>query len=192
MEVLDNKERGAQAVVRTRDWFERVVLGLNLCPYAHQPFKANSIRFSVFYEGEAQSLLEKLECEVELLVSSSPGTLETTLIVLPEGFDDFYFYLSIVDMVDGWLASSGWEGRFQVASFHPEYQFQGAALSDRGNLTNRSPHPMLHLLREASLTAIVDSGADTASVPERNIARVNDLLDTEVEDLFPHVCPKPL
>ena len=187
---MENLERKEQVVARTRDWLERVVLGLNLCPYAHQPFKANSVRFSVFYEGAAESLIEKLEREIELLHSSPSGALETTLIILPEGFDDFFFYLSIIDMADNWLVKSGWEGHFQVASFHPDYQFEGTALSDRGNLTNRSPYPMLHLLREASLTAIVDSGADTASVPERNIERVNGLLDAEVEELFPHVRPK--
>lgn len=189
---MEDLEKSAQAVARTRVWFERVVLGLNLCPYAHQPSKANSIRFSVFYEGESESLLEKVEREVELLFSSPSSQLETTLIILPEGFDDFFFYLSIVDLVDDWLVKFGWDGRFQVATFHPNYQFEGTSLNDRGNLTNRSPHPMLHLLREASLTAVVDSGADTSSVPERNIERVKGLLDAEVADLFPHVCPKPL
>lgn len=181
-----------QALLATQAWFERVVLGLNLCPYAHQPAKSGSIRFCTFFESDEESLFECLARELELLANSAAGELETTLIVLPVGFEDFFFYLSMLEAVDNWLAKNGWEGLFQVASFHPNYQFDGSSADDRGNLTNRSPYPILHLLREESLTQIFDSGADTAAVPERNIARITGLTDAEVGELFPYIHQKPL
>ena len=175
------------AIERTRHWFERVVLGLNLCPYAHQPAKAGSVRFTTFIEDPAENLFERLERELLLLEQSPASALETTLVILPKGFDDFYFYVSVVARVESWLRKTNREGVFQVASFHPQYVFQDAEADDRGNLTNRSPHPVLHLLREQSLAAIIDGGADTQLIPSRNIARLDALAECEINALFPYL-----
>ncbi|HEY7772532.1 MAG TPA: DUF1415 domain-containing protein [Marinagarivorans sp.] len=191
---MDNNKDEASALAQaaiesTRDWFERVVLGLNLCPYAHQPAKSGRVRFTAFIEGPEENLFERLEREVLRLEQSPADALETTLVILPEGFEDFYFYLSVLERVEHWLRKTGKEGVFQVASFHPQYVFHGAKPDDRGNLTNRSPYPVLHLLREQSLAEIIDGGADTQAIPARNIARLTVLSESDIDALFPYLKP---
>ena len=168
-------------------WFERVVLGLNLCPFAHAPAKQGRVRFRVFNGDSEQALLGVLDEELTMLRMSEPKVLETTVIIAPQGFEDFYYYLSVVDYLACWLSKNGWEGEVQVASFHPEYQFAGTQQGDMENLTNRSPYPLFHLIREASLTAVIDGGADTKSIPERNVERITALTQEELKQLFPYI-----
>lgn len=167
-------------------WFEQVVLGLNLCPFAHIPAKQGRVRFSVLNEDSEQALLKVLEKELIMLRTSEPQILETTVIIAPKGFEDFYYYMSVVDYVERWLSQNGWQGEVQVASFHPEYQFAGTQRGDIENLTNCAPYPLFHLIREASLTAVIDGGADTQSIPERNIKRITALTQEELKQLFPY------
>lgn len=182
--ALTGESLSQQAIELTQHWFDRVVLGLNLCPYAHQPAKLGNIRFTTFVESANENLLEKLDREAQRLEQNTPRILETTLIILPKGFEDFFFYLSQVEHVEAWLRRTGREGIFQVASFHPDYVFHGADDDDIGNLTNRSPFPVLHLLREESLEAIIDSGADTEAIPQRNVERLEALPPGELAELF--------
>lgn len=170
-----------------QSWFERVVLGLNLCPFAHSPAKQGRVRFSVLNEEGEQALLETLEKELNMLRRSDPQVLETTVIIAPAGFDDFYYYMSVIDYVDRWLFKNGWEGEVQVASFHPQYQFAGTQHEDIQNLTNRAPYPLFHLIREASLTAVIDGGANTHSIPQRNVERISALTQEELKELFPYL-----
>jgi hypothetical protein len=185
-------EAKAQAAViaNTQHWFESLVLGLNLCPFAHQPAKHNRIRFTVFDETQGLGLFEVLAAEVARLDSSDINELETTLLILPEGFDDFYFYIITVQQAESWLNKQGLLGVYQVANFHPDYQFSDTDFNDRSNLTNRSPYPILHLLREQSLTAAIDNGANTDAIPERNIERMERLSEQEVATLFHYLTPK--
>ena len=175
------------ALEQTQVWFESVVLGLNLCPYAHLPAKAGRVRFSVLNGDSEDDLLVLLTQEIERLEQTSPQTLETTVIIAPQGFEDFYYYTVVLEYVEQWLAVQGWEGFVQVASFHPDYQFAGSEPHDAANLTNRSPWPLFHLIREASLSEVIESGADTNAIPERNITRVKALTDDERKALFPYL-----
>ncbi len=187
------KSHGAQdqveheAIASTRQWFERVVLGLNLCPFAHAPAKAQSIRFVVLAGATERELLGLLTEEIVRLQATPVERLETTLVVAPQGFEDFYLYSQVLGYLEHWLVAEGWEGFVQIASFHPHYQFAGSAPEDAQNLTNRSPYPVFHLLREASLSAIIDNGADTEAIPARNIARVSRLTEAERRALFPYL-----
>jgi hypothetical protein len=173
-------------IAQTQEWFQKVVLGLNLCPFAHQPAKAGRIKFCVFTAHQDRNLLEQLEVEVAELKRLEATQLETTLLILPEGYEDFFFYLSTLEQVAKWQVQKGWEGFMQVASFHPKYQFAHTAANDRENLTNQSPYPLLHLIRESSLSELIDNGADTLSVPDRNIARINSLSLEQLKKLFPY------
>ena len=101
-------------------------------------------------------------------------SIETTLLILPSGFEDFNHYLDLVEIADALIADNDYEGVYQVASFHPGYLFAGSSENDPSNYTNRSPYPMLHFLREASLTQAIDSHPDIDAVPEKNIAFAND------------------
>lgn len=159
-------------IFSTRAWVERVVIGLNLCPFAPAPALKGTIRYALSEAETAEALLEDLATELRRLVGSPPEELETTLLVHPrvlQNFNDFNDFLEFADEV---LRMMALEGEIQIASFHPQYQFAGAKADDIGNSTNRSPYPTLHLLREASITRAIDAFGDTRSISADNLARL--------------------
>jgi hypothetical protein len=113
--------------------------------------------------------------------------LETTLLAIPDMLEDFADYNDFLDAVDLWVEQFGWEGELQVASFHPQYQFADTEADDPGNLTNRSPWPLLHIIREESLEKAIEHYPDVDRIPERNIARMKALTAAERAKLFPHL-----
>lgn len=177
----------AEIQQEVRRWLEEVVIGLNLCPFAHQPNKLGRIRIAVTEAADEESLLEALQDEMSLLDASEESEIETTLLVTPHMLDDFEQYNAFFDLVDVWLREFGWEGDYQVASFHPDYQFADTDPDDAGNLTNRSPWPVFHLIREASIDRALSSHPDVEGIPERNIARVEALSPEERRRLFPYL-----
>lgn len=139
---------------QTQQWIETIVVGLNFCPFAKRELRKDTVRFVVNDNAELQETLQQLISECAFL-DSNPET-ETTLIILPSGFDDFMDYLDLTELAENLLAEQDYEGVYQVASFHPDYCFADADSEDAANYTNRSPYPMLHLLREASLDTAID------------------------------------
>src|SRR5262245_44702713 len=137
-----------QAVIdATRRWVSSVVIGLGLCPFAGRVFHEGKVRYAVSdAEGEA-ALLDDLAAELAAL--ASPGGAETTLLVHPRALLDFLDYNDFLGVADRLVGSLGLSGTVQIASFHPSYRFAGSGADAAENYTNRSPHPMLHLLREA-------------------------------------------
>jgi hypothetical protein len=162
-------------IAQTRCWLENVVLKHNLCPFAHKPFKGGQIRYVVTDSARPEYLLEDLQQELERLRATPVEEVETTLLIHPGTLEDFLDYNDFLDIVDALLVDGGFEGEFQVASFHPDYQFEGTRPDDAENYTNRSPWPMLHLIREASLEQAVASYPDVDAIPERNIETMNAL-----------------
>lgn len=157
----------------TRTWVETVVVGLNLCPFAKRELSANRVRFSVTQAATEELLLVELRVELELL--SQDESIETCLLIHPEALQDFYDYNQFLDDVDGLLRETKLEGVFQIASFHPDYQFGGTEPDDAENYTNRSPYPLLHLIREASLEQAVANYPHAERIPQRNIALANSM-----------------
>jgi hypothetical protein len=156
-------------IARTRQWIETVVIGMNLCPFAKRELRRGTVRFIVSPESDMESVLLQLIDECTHL-DVDDGT-QTTLLILPEGFADFDDYLDLVGLAEELLADRGYEGVYQVASFHPDYRFADADADDPANYTNRSPYPLLHLLREDGLEAAIASHPDPDSIPENNIAK---------------------
>ena len=151
-----------------RHWVESVVVGLNLCPFAKRELVRNRVRFSVTEAVTEEQLLEALQTELELL--NNDETIETTLLIHPDVLQDFYDYNQFLDYVDDLLDQLELDGIYQVASFHPDYQFGGTEPDDVENYTNKSPYPMLHLIRESSLEQAIATYPDSDKIPERNIA----------------------
>jgi hypothetical protein len=171
---LDNKQT-IDPIAATRHWLKQVVIGLNLCPFAQKPFVKNQIRF-VHFEGSAESDLEELfEREAKLLMEKPPSEIETTLIIHPNCGTDFYTYLDLVDRMQDIIVEQDLEGEVQVASFHPDYQFAGTQKDDLENYTNRSPFPMLHLIREESLEEALEHYENPEQIPANNIKKMNEL-----------------
>lgn len=157
----------------TRQWVEDVVVGYNLCPFAKRELVRNRVRFVVSEAETEDELLQALHSELQRL--EDEPEIETTLLIHPGVLQDFGLYNEFLDAADGLLAYLEMEGVYQIASFHPDYQFEGTEPGAAENYTNRSPFPMLHLLREASLEAAIDSYPDVDGIPQRNIELMNDL-----------------
>lgn len=159
----------------TQRWLERAVIGLNLCPFAKAEHVHGRIRYCVSEAVEPSALLLQLEQEIIYLLGQEPAKVETTLLIVPHMLADFLDYNDFLDEADAMLEHADPEAQLQIASFHPHYQFGGTAPDDMENYTNRSPYPMLHLLREDSVERAVDSFPDAASIYERNIATLKKL-----------------
>ncbi len=157
----------------TKSWIEKIVIGLNFCPFAAHPFKSNSIQYDVVVESNLNTVLSEFSKVCTLL--NEDESIETSLIILPEHFDDFEQYLDLVDLCEQLLIMEDLNGVFQVASFHPQYLFAGSDESDPSNYTNRSPFPMIHILREDSLTNAIDKHVDVDAIPENNIKNARNL-----------------
>lgn len=172
-----------QAVVQaTRKWVEDVVIDLNLCPFARRELVNDRIRFSVTEAQTPDALLSELQQELMKLVDDD--SIETTLLIHPGVLQDFHDYNDFLAVADGLVEILELEGVIQIASFHPHYQFAGTAADAAENYTNRSPWPMLHLLREASLERAIAAYPDTDAIPQRNIERVKALGPTAMKALL--------
>ncbi len=163
------------AIEDTRHWLERAVIGLNLCPFAKAVHVKEQIRWVESAAGDPEQLLEDLARELRFLAAADPAIVETTLLIHPHALADFLDYNDFLDVADAAVESLGLAGVLQVASFHPDYQFAGTAPDDAENLSNRSPYPTLHLLREASIDAAVAAFPEADSIYERNIETLRRL-----------------
>lgn len=162
-------------ISETREWVERVVIGLKLCPFAPAPALKKSIRYTTSAAETPDALLEDLSAELRRLVASPPDEVETTLLIHPHVLQDFHDFNDFLELADELLRVLELEGEIQVASFHPDYQFAGTEPDDIGNATNRSPYPTLHLLREESVARAIDSFGDTRSISTTNLATLERL-----------------
>ena len=160
-----NKEN---VVAQTKKWIVDVVVGCNFCPFAGREVKRGTIAYEVLENASAATVLTAFEAALKKM-GASPE-IETTFLILPQGFGRFSDYLKLVSSAENLLKKKGYEGIYQVASFHPQYLFAGSLPNDPSNYTNRSPYPMLHLLREESVSRAVDSYPDTHKIPEKNVA----------------------
>ena len=167
-------------------WLNDVVIGLNLCPFAAKPQRNKQIKIFVSEASQEEALLEDILLQLIELSNTKPEKLETTLVVVPNMLQDFWDYNFFIDWVEGLIKQQDWEGIFQVATFHPDYCFGGAEPEDDENLTNRSPYPVFHLIREESMEKVLKHYPDPESIPDTNIARVSALSEEERKKLFPY------
>ncbi len=158
-------------IAQTAAWIKTVVIGCNFCPFASRALLKNSIRYTVLQEATIEKVLESLSEEMKYL--DKHDETETTLIILPDRFEDFETYLDLVEIAEELLFNLGYEGIYQVASFHPNYLFAESYDEDPANYTNRSVYPMLHILREASITEALEHYPDAGRIPQRNIEFAN-------------------
>jgi hypothetical protein len=156
-----------------RRWVEELVVGLNLCPFAGHELLRNRVRFVVTEAATEEQLLAALATELALL--NDDASVETTLLIHPDVLQDFFDYNQFLDSAERLLVHLELEGVYQVASFHPNYQFADTAADDAENFTNRSPYPLLHILREESLARRIAAYPDVEQIPVRNIEQMNRL-----------------
>lgn len=155
------------------DWLRNMVLGEALCPFAGAVVEQQALRLVCVAAVSETELLEALAAELRLL--QQQPEVETTLLIHPQVLTEFTAYNQFLDLADGLLAELALTGEFQVASFHPEYQYAGTQPDDAQNYCNRAPYPLLHLLRESSVSRAVAAHPDVAQIPERNIAHLEQI-----------------
>ncbi|HEY1609301.1 MAG TPA: DUF1415 domain-containing protein [Paraburkholderia sp.] len=152
----------------TRHWLTRAVIGLNLCPFAKSVYVKQQIRYAISEATGLEQVLADLETELLALANADASEIDTTLLIFPHALADFADFNDCLYFADRLSGQLGLEGTLQIASFHPQYQFEGTAPDDIENYTNRAPYPILHLLREASIARAVDAFPDAADIYERN------------------------
>lgn len=167
---------------RTLSWVNRVVVGLNLCPFANAVVKAGDLALYTETSDDITTVLTTLIAQCDAVRRASEQS--TVLLILPNGFDHFDDYLDLVDMAEALLEDVDLDGVLQLATFHPHYQFSESEFDDAANYTNRSPYPMLHILQEVAVAHAVEKHSDTASIPQRNIDRLQAMTPEELHSTF--------
>ena len=174
--VPHNHSADDEVVVQdTIRWLERAVIGLNLCPFAKGVHTKGQIHYVVSAATDARELLEALQRELEALAEISPEKRDTTLLMAPDCMADFLDFNDFLGLADDLVDAMDLGGILQVASFHPQFQFEGTAVDDVTNVTNRAPYPTLHLLREESIDRAVEAFPEAEAIFERNIDMLEEL-----------------
>lgn len=163
------------AVADTRRWLERAVVGLNLCPFAKSVLVKQQLHIAVSAAGDAQDVLQDFTRELDALLVLDAQVRDTTLLLVPQGMEDFLTFLDLAARAERIVRKRGLEGVIQVAHFHPRFVFAGTEEDDVTNCTNRAPHPALHLLREASVDRAVAAFPDAAAIYEANMETLRRL-----------------
>lgn len=161
------------AVARTRAWLESVVLGLELCPFAQQPWQAGRVLIQACQpEGLEEALTDILSAAAALV----RGPHETTLLVI-EGdvAASFEALLELIEIAEALLEESGHGLSTQLVGFHPRFQYAGTRTDDVSNATNRSPLPMVHLLRRSDVARAAAQHPDVHGIPVTNQTRLRAL-----------------
>lgn len=165
----------ADVIAAMREWIEKAVIGLNLCPFAKAVYVKNQVRYVVSHAAHLDGLLEDLDRELGFLAAADPETIDTTLLIHPTLLPDFLDFNDFMQLAEAAVGEHGLDGVIQIASFHPAFQFEGTDPDDIGNYTNRAPFPTLHLLREASIERAVAAFPEAETIYERNIETLQKL-----------------
>ncbi len=162
-------------IAATQAWVEKAVIGLNLCPFAKAVHIKQQIRYVVSTATEVNALVPELVAELRSLQAADPAEIETTLIIIPRMLSGFLDYNDFLTVADNVLEDVELDGEIQIASFHPGYQFAGTAADDIENYTNRSPYPLLHLLREESIERALAAFPEAEMIFEKNMETLRTL-----------------
>ena len=156
-------------------WLEKAVIGLNLCPFAKGVHVKGQIHYAVSDASDAEGVAEALHRELEGLAEANAEKRDTTLLILPHALQDFLDFNDFLEIADAMIEELDLGGILQVASFHPQFQFDGTDVDDVTNCTNRSPYPILHLLREDSIDKAVEAFPEAESIFERNMETLESI-----------------
>ena len=164
-----------RVIAHTRAWVNRVVIGLNLCPFANAVERRELIRYVVADARTPDALLECLRAETARLIATPITEIETTLLIHPDALTDFRHYNDFLDAAEATVHEIAGEGVLQLASFHPQYQFAGTRPDDVSYAKNRAPFPMLHLLREESVSLALATFPDPDEIYRANVRTLKAL-----------------
>ena len=165
----------AEVISFSRQWVESIVVGLNLCPFASPVVRKNTLRYAVSQSEDVDVLANDFLSELNLIQEADEQDIATSLLIMPRAVVDFYDYLDLLAEFERLLAKAGLSGIFQLASFHPAYLFAGVDAGDLSHWTNRSPFPMVHIIREGQMSRVLMHYENPEEIPERNIKLLREL-----------------
>lgn len=169
-------------ITHTQNWLRDIIIAQGFCPFARREYDLGRIYYAVIEAEGLERQLHRIIAECEAL--DKDITRETSLLIFPEGLSEFESYLDLLDLATALLKSQGYEGIYQLASFHPDYRFADAAADDPAQYTNRSPYPVIHILREASVEAVLQTYPDPENIPRRNIEHTRALGLSAMQNLL--------
>ena len=172
-------------IQQTKNWVEQIVIGLNLCPFASRPFQNDHIEYTVNSGDFTEQHLHQLAASFARLDASEE--IETSLLIYPDAYQSFDNYLQLLDLANHLLEDMDYAGIYQIASFHPDYRFEGSTEDDASNYSNRSPYPMLHLIRESGLEKAIANYPDIERVPEDNIKKLREIGYLEMQNKLKNI-----
>jgi hypothetical protein len=170
------------SIESVKSWIGEWVIGLNLCPFASKPFSQEKIRYKVFSGTEVFDLMDLFVEELEHLSGNS--NTDTTIIILDQITSDFEDYLDVYYFLEGKLEDFGYQSEFQLASFHPKYCFEGEEPWSNSHYTNRSPIPLVHILRVDQVEAARNFYPDIEEIPNRNIEKMDEMSPEAIKIKF--------
>lgn len=173
----------ATLIEQTKKWIEQIVIDLNLCPFAKTVFDKDVIHYKIVESNSSDDHLIGLFDELKLLKKVGPKTMATSMVLFPSGVNDFESFLDLFAKAEFILEESKMDQTFQLAGFHPNYQFEGTQPEDIGNATNQSPYPMIHILRVNQVTKAINSYDDIESIPTNNIKTLEALGKEKLDEL---------
>ncbi|GAC20921.1 DUF1415 domain-containing protein [Paraglaciecola arctica] len=171
-----------EVLTAVKYWIDKVIVGQNFCPFAKKEIQRNTVRYAIFPATQVNDALSHLLEELAIL--DQKQNIQTTLLIFPSGFADFECYLDMLEMANSLISQGGYGGIYQLASFHPDYCFDGEDQNDPANYTNRSPYPILHILRESSIEAVLKHYPEPESIPENNITKARELGSSYLQSLL--------
>lgn len=169
-------------ISRVHHWIEKAVIGLDLCPFTKSVYRQNKLRCWVSESRQVDALMLELYQQCQYLIETPE--IETTLLIIPHQLQDFADFNQVLDQVDALMAAYQWTGIFQIASFHPDYQFNNTSVDDRENWSNRSPYPILHILRESSVERALAGYPNPERIAETNIRTLSAMDPAELDHIF--------
>jgi hypothetical protein len=174
-----------QKIIKTvKNWIEQFIIGYNICPFARKVFITERIKYVVNSSTDDEIILQAFLQELQWLNTTPAKKIDTTLFILTNAFPDFDHYLNFIYVIETMIEQLNYEGIYQVATFHPIYQFDGTQLTDAENFTNRSPFPIIHILREESVEKAIENYPNPEEIPKRNIALMNEMGVEKLRTLF--------
>ncbi len=171
-----------KVIAEVKYWIEKAVIGLDLCPFAKPVYEQGRIYYIVSPSEQVDGLM--FDLHQQLLWLRQHPEIETTLLIIPCQLADFTDFNQMLDQAEALLKAYDWVGEFQLASFHPQYQFAHTQIDDRENWSNRAPYPILHVLRESSLEQAIEHYPGVEEIPERNIRKLRSLDDISFKAIF--------
>lgn len=174
---------------QVRAWLEQFVVGLNLCPFARPVVGSAALRISICDSAQLQQVAETFMTELDLIQQSSEADIATTLLVLPNALNNFEEYLSFIENAQDLIEQMDLTGIIQLASFHPDYLFEGEPEDSVSHYTNRSPFPLIHFLREQMMERVLKSFSNPEQIPQRNIQKLEAMGRGAVETLLQRLKP---